>query len=412
MNRIAYAGTCSVILLCAQAVHAEPKPKPAAVEYMTQSACPFASWFGDQPANTGVWENNLLSDFRKAWEKAGRPAGGQVNDHNYNTLLGKGNTHGFLAGSLTIDNSKLPLQYRVGLFAKSEKHPLVARFSDFGADKLFQIGRLAIKLPWSEAWAGEINWLFTETLDTFPLSNGRDLAVFAKDPEVGLRAQAYSASHGAASIGRSKLIGELSDGYLLGKEYYSQVPYALGDVAAMRFRLVPDAGTRTCFGTLKASRKEMLKGVRETIEKHDAVYTLEIQVHPDQKSDAVTRGASKRWEGFAEHYYAVGKLVLPMQTTDPAGVSVALKEALTVALKPNAAQANALDKLFYFHPISTSKEHRPLGEINEFRAEFYSQHASTRFQTIHAPIAAGHEKFVIPFAALNAHTEVRKLLEK
>jgi hypothetical protein len=394
--------------------HAEEakKPKLPAVEYMKNAGCPFASWFGSQPENTSIWETNLITQFVAGWMKAGSPRGAELNDHNYKTLLGKGNTHGFLGGSLTIDNSAIPSAYRVGLFAKNEKHPLVLRFSDFGADNSVRIGRAAIKLPWKAAWGGEINWLFTETLDTFPLRDGRDLAVFAKDPEVGFRDKLKAGVDGAKSIGGSKIIGELSDGYLLGKEYYSQVPYALGKTAAMRFRLVPEAETQSCAGGPKVSRKEMLKGVKDYIAKHDAVFRVEIQIHPDQTSSEVTQGASKRWTGDAAKYYAVGKLVLPLQPTDPGGMSLAIKRTLQATLKPNAAQAEALHKLFYFHPILTAEEHRPVGEINEFRADFYARHASARWKTLHSPIADGHERFVLPFDALRNDTYARRLFEK
>ena len=196
---------CAAVALSGSAAFAEDgaKPKLPAVEYLKKEGCPFAAWFGDQPENTGIWESNLITEFVKGWAKAGSPRGAQLNDHNYNTLLGKGNTHGFLGGSLTIDNSAIPAAYRVGLFASNEKHPIVVRFSDFGADKSLQIGRAAIKLPWKKAWGGEINWLLTETLDTFPLRDGKDLAVFAKDPEVGWRAKVKAGVDGAKSIGGS-----------------------------------------------------------------------------------------------------------------------------------------------------------------------------------------------------------------
>ena len=59
--------------------------------------------------------------------------------------------------------------------------------------------------------------------------------------------------------------------------------------------------------------------------------------------------------------------------------NVALKQDLD--LSDDAFQA--LHKSFKFHPVLTAKEHRPIGEVNEFRSRFYGWAAQHRQTTVH-----------------------------
>ena len=56
--------------------------------------------------------------------------------------------------------------------------------------------------------------------------------------------------------------------------------------------------------------------------------------------------------------------------------------------------AKAMHKSFFFHPISTAKEHRPVGDINEYRCEYYARHAHARLAHMQKGTGvAGHAVF-------------------
>ena len=83
---------------------------------------------------------------------------------------------------------------------------------------------------------------------------------------------------------------------------------------------------------------------------------------------------------WSEPYLTVGKLVFPQQTLNEAGVNTDLQSKLCLHFKVDEASdaAKAMHKSFFFHPISTAKEHRPVGDINEYRCAYYARHAHAR----------------------------------
>jgi len=67
--------------------------------------------------------------------------------------------------------------------------------------------------------------------------------------------------------------------------------------------------------------------------------------------------------------------------TRPRGVGPAWAQSeLCSHFKVDAAskEAKAMHKSFFFHPISTAEVHRPVGDINEYRCEYYARHAHAR----------------------------------
>jgi len=142
--------------------------------------CPFAKWFkvpGPLPTGFDSWERKMLSDYEKAWVKAGSPTGIRVDDHDYDTLLGQGNTLGFVSGSLKIFEGEASTRF--GLYAKAQTLPAVIGFSDFGANPSpVKFARMAVKVSLSTAWDQEVNLLFTETMEAFPTPDYAGISAF------------------------------------------------------------------------------------------------------------------------------------------------------------------------------------------------------------------------------------------
>jgi hypothetical protein len=63
---------------------------------------PFQAWYPHHPPQLQQWADKMLEKYRGAWRKAGSPQGIRKNDHDYNTVLGQGNTLGFVTGKLTL----------------------------------------------------------------------------------------------------------------------------------------------------------------------------------------------------------------------------------------------------------------------------------------------------------------------
>jgi hypothetical protein len=166
---------------------------------VSQSGCPFADWLAFKQlqqvasrkkglvfalrkatAGTGLgnlaakmagmnrhydvvsWDKLMKNKFTMDWQrelgdqswtsKVGAELEGpswEHNDHNFNTMLGQGNTLGFVAGNLKVNlPPSLPSKYRRGMFTKDgATFPAVVRFSDFGRDGFAgQLARMAVKI--------------------------------------------------------------------------------------------------------------------------------------------------------------------------------------------------------------------------------------------------------------------------
>eukprot|EP00299_Pterocystis_sp_00344_P006048 c1780_g1_i1.p1 GENE.c1780_g1_i1~~c1780_g1_i1.p1 ORF type:complete len:495 (-),score=107.86 c1780_g1_i1:19-1503(-) len=366
-------------------------------QFYKTAACPFAQWFSRVHQNMPLWEDELVTKYEDKWNSMcnddGCPEGFAENDHNYNTVLGQGNTLGFVPGYLQV-YSNLPSKIQKGLFSQQGATiPLIARFSDFGADSsALRLARLALKVPYTKSarseqcqdgtvleggsWAGEVNLLFTESMDTFPLADYADLADFASDKSVSTWDSLTGKFHAAqVFIDNGWRVFSARNKGLLEKEYYSQLPYQLGCDQAMKFRVVPKSSCGD-------SDAKFAEGVRQHLESCDAVFELQLQVKSFKGNyDAITNQASTRW---SEDYIAVAKVVLPQQSISNDGVAASdlLRDTLGSRFSLSSSSTSGVHKLLAFHPLMTASEHRPLGEINSFRSHFYSRHATSRFQTL------------------------------
>eukprot|EP00929_Paragymnodinium_shiwhaense_P016016 TRINITY_DN124133_c0_g1_i1.p1 TRINITY_DN124133_c0_g1~~TRINITY_DN124133_c0_g1_i1.p1 ORF type:complete len:464 (+),score=69.85 TRINITY_DN124133_c0_g1_i1:98-1489(+) len=363
--------------------------------------CPFAKWYAMcttpasdcLPEGFKAEEERQVAQVNESWTEAGSETGIRLNDHNYDTDLGQGNTVGFVAATVTIE-SNLPKTVRHGLFEHAGAFPAVVRFSDFGADYrarhfigLKRLMRMAVKVEQPSAWAGESNLLLTETIDSFPFANLEDLKTSsASSPGVG---NLFS----LAGLMREKGTGGET---ALTKDFYSQTPFALGPSLAMKTALKTRvrkcrfwSSRRSC--CMRPGRKEKywyqrIEEIVKFLNRCDAVFDIEVQWRPftaqcDPESDAncfqILKNASAAW---SEPYRKVGTLTIHKQPmTAAAAVGKQLQETLA---RLTGVDANKVDKIFAFHPIMNDEANRPVGEIGAFRAGFYSQNMAWRFSNM------------------------------
>lgn len=411
-------------------------PALAPVGYTGQ--CPFSTWYAaanGQPGaqRMGNWEDNLLQMYGDAFREAGPPAPSwALNDHDYNTKLGQGNTIGFLRARLRIDPALLPAAVpRVGLLAeKRDGIPAVVRLSDFGAtgaSSIQRLGRLAVKIPAPQAWSREMNLLFTEALSVFPLADYRTLQTFGHDdPSLvskiagNVRMLWHAGKNILWDMGLSKLKASQTCEFP-AKKFYSQLPYAVGESHSMKLELIPtldtcdtdDAPAADACGCVPVVPPASVTGPEWAPARAQAIaafvskcgFSWELKVRVLPNSDARTqRKANVPWTDVDA--IVVGVLRVDKQDAEPeSGVGVKLKEALLAQFPGKEGGAppmtgTQVSKLFRFHPIMTMEEHMPMGEVNHFRSSFYSQHAHARGLTIQKGLVPGREK--MPFEKLQA----------
>lgn len=375
--------------------------------------CPFASWTPTIPKSFPLWEQRLINAYTRAWKAKGSPVGIQENDHDYRTLLGQGNTLGFLHARLELSSSVDETRY--GLFAETGTIPAVVRFSDFGSsDSPVRLARMAVKVPLATAWGGEVNLLMTETLDSFPVQDYQEWSSFVTDTALPWYQMFWEhlslktlLDDAKLSISSAWVLGvrNFAEGMLskifgqevLAKSYYGQTPYMLGDHQAMKFSFI--ASQRTCGETDDASTQCCLpKAARFAnfqdpkgyvaaragataafLARCDAKFDLMLQVKKfSSNEDTILHDAASSWR---ETPIKVGTLTIPRQNVaaDKA-VSYDLQQKLAETLQ---MEPEGVDKIFAFHPIATHEDNRPVGDINDFRSAFYSQNTRSRFHTIH-----------------------------
>lgn len=369
---------------------------------MHNVSCPFQRWTTSAlPPNFASWESALVSKYVDTWKAEGSPRGVNENDHNYNTLLGQGNTLGFVAARITLD--RVPDEYKYGLFANSGPFRAIVRFSDFGDDSTsIRFGRMAVKVQMESAWASEVNLLTTESMDSFPIANFGQLGVFAGDVQNKLATARYGgglAKNVLEVLGVKNFDQVIKGGafkeHLLAKHYYSQLPYQLGN-KAMKFSFKPkqqtcgDPGVSSpcCLPVTEPMAEGFAadrSGATASFLEHcDAHFDIQLQVKAFStlardwfNDDIIYHRGHESWQ---EELITVGTLTIPrQQCSADAAVGAKLQSDLSSAL---GVEVEGVDKMFAFHPVMTHDENRPIGDINTFRNAFYSQHAAARFQTI------------------------------
>jgi hypothetical protein len=204
-----------------------------------------------------------------------------IDDHQISTL-GKGYTLGIMAAELEITQeqiNQLPEELRTGLFAKPGKYESLIRVSHTSIVEVLDVMRYALKIHIGEEnnhnndsdddgdakckenkkildsngtphWSNDIDLLFTESVNWFPIADDNQLNAFTYVVADRLASAIKKAGNAFYYVGgvlglvdnKSKLltdetIEKVQTTSVLNKNYYSMTPYELGGKAIMKYTL-------------------------------------------------------------------------------------------------------------------------------------------------------------------------------
>jgi hypothetical protein len=381
------------------------------------SGCPFAEWFPRVESRTKAWEKRLEHDYSnklksRSDEDRRKPAI-TTSDTQQGAFIGQGKTVAFLAGYMD-KNPHFDIAEHVPLAVRSH---LIARFStwDRGADSVLRVA-LKIKYPSDQtyqcggqetpvnAWANELNLLFSEGVPTFGLASYAELwkAIIQKDD-----------ARVATAADQRDIMRKSLELPLQQKSFHTQLPHAFGCTLAAKFSLEPMAPI-TCSvpdeapPTHESNLRELAKGDVEHFGEPCKLrwkliaHTLNLE----ENQDLIDSYASTKWRGARDVEMGVVVLQVHPDRHDPVTPRlrprrrvadpeppVVNEELVTALLRTSLGVENPhivslrnshikeyIPTLFAFHPIVSANNVRPLGQINTFRSHYYAIHGALRFE--------------------------------
>ena len=207
---------------------------------------------------------------------------------------------------------------------------------------------------------------------------------------------------------------------LSGKNFYSQLPYALGNTSAMKFRFIskqphndkPEDGNK---------RQQLRDGLSETLSPGGVgmAFDVEVQLSDQPNGDLVMREAHKSWSEEDHPPIKVGELHFPPQKLEnhnaaATGLLDAFGETHPCLPRNqgNRCDKSKIHKRLFFHPLITSRLHEPLGEVNAYRSHFYPHHARSRRDSMQKGVWDEPKNSLpmwVDFDALRAHKNCEKV---
>jgi len=177
-------------------------------------------------------------------------------------------------------------------------------------------------MNYPEAWYGEINWLFTETLPVFVMDDFNDVKASAEGSAwtqfKGLMKASWS-SFGQITnyIWNEKVRGNPSE--IPEKEFFSQLPYALGEKYAMKMEMRPGVRREGCSVTPTTSagqwEADRAAGLSNALKACDTTFDLYLRVlERSTNQELINKKATQAWTDAS--IYKVGSLTIPVQDLD------------------------------------------------------------------------------------------------
>jgi hypothetical protein len=143
----------------------------------------------------------------------------------------------------------------------------------------------------------------------------------------------------------------------LEAQYYSNVPFLLGDGQAVEYSMKPRSRRRSAIPT-HPSENYLREAMVRTLRRGDWTFDFMVQVQTDPHRMPI-EDATVKWPERLSPYIPVARLRLPAQSFD------------------SDAQLAFADALRY-NPWHSLPQHRPLGNSNRARKEMYRELASLR----------------------------------
>ena len=296
---------------------------------------------------------------------------------------------GLLKGRLEIVEN-LPHAYAQGLFSKSAEYDVMIRLSsspgDILPDSISTPKGFAIKIlnvP-GERLAGyekdtTQDFVLVGAGTTFPTS---DLKAFAQslkllgsttDKATGLKVAASTVLRGVESVietfggesGALKGLGGEPEYHILGKTFYTQVPFLYGTYMA-KFSIVPESETLKALTDIKLHAGNNHDAIRDAVKtffstNEETVWELKAQLCTDIEEMPI-EDATVQWPENLSPYTTIARIVVAKQDGW------------------NAELAAMIDDGMSFSPWHCIAAHRPLGSINRARKPAYHQSAKFRLE--------------------------------
>ena len=180
-----------------------------------------------------------------------------------------GVTFAMARATLNIDAAKLealPAELRVGVFEHGGSHPAVVRFN-YGTGATC---RMSIKLLLGGNAEREINWTAVESFPSFVAKNTQELVILSNNIKKVVAPTHWDMIPTLAKVTKAlNKTGNDQEDSALGRQYFSQLPYALGP-GAFKYRFTPE-------------------------EEHPPMVHANGE-HALKVGDTVERGSRERWE--------------------------------------------------------------------------------------------------------------------
>lgn len=285
--------------------------------------------------------------------------------------FGNTKTHGLVRAEVTI-RDELPAELRQGIFREPRTYPAWVRFSGPGPDSppdIEDVGFMSMsiklmgvpgpKLLDDEKYTQDLTGVCTPTFVTPNVMSNAQLQkqVLKRTPLYyfwNLR-RPHILDFFMQSLWNETQTSPLEC------QYYSCVPYLLGQGRAMQYSMRPRTETRSRIANLPRRPPDnyLRDNMIATLEKQDAVFDLLIQVQTDAHAMPI-ENAAVRWPQTLSPYITAATIRIPKQRFDaPAQLRFAQQLSFT--------------------PWHCIPEHRPLGNQNRARRRMYWELSRLRF---------------------------------
>lgn len=280
--------------------------------------------------------------------------------------------HGCVASRLEIDNSRLPKEYQVGLFASNHNLKAITRFSNGDpdhskADIESDVRGMAIKLfnpPYQNYLqaagledSGNIHDLVFMNADAFFIPNPGEYTKFMRATKGRFGVLPYLAFHWGTVRNLFKSRVKIANS--LDIDYASATPYKLGGTS-MKMKFVSCKSEAQKDQIPKNPRHDFLgERLEASLKKQEHCFDFYVQPNKNPKRNKI-ENALITWDEKASPMIKVGKLIIDQQ------------EGFR-----SAEQMLACENLTY-NPWRAPEVNRPLGGVNRIRLEVYLKQSKLR----------------------------------
>jgi hypothetical protein len=281
--------------------------------------------------------------------------------------------HGCVKANFTVDNSKLPLKWRKGLFSENKKYDAWIRYSNgLGEgintpDLKKDIRGMAIKIMNVENTpTGVHDILLGNNRNAFAV-NASDFLELTKVGASGskLKLAQFAITHPLNAL--RALEAQIQIGNLLKQDYHSSVPYKLSD-NHVRYRAVPCNPDRDAVPDKGANANYLRQRLVTSLAKNDFCFDFYVQPNMNPKVQKL-EDPRIDWDDKTSPPIKVGQINIFKQT------GILSQEQVNLCENIN------------FNPWHSLAENRPMGQLNRVRSLVYEhisifRHRNNRTQII------------------------------